>query len=159
MHPDILESLFLFFFCSINFSSSCVLDAVYNYSISITHAVRKLRLILYFTIIKCFSNYFDWRAVVLRWTATRYSCILPFLWHERNRWQLANIFALLSRRYKQTKEYPQELPKSPVPPPSVEEYVPTPSPECTLRSTIVLPHDHLDEIREERVHLSQVFYS
>ncbi|KYM79892.1 PDZ and LIM domain protein Zasp [Atta colombica] len=55
--------------------------------------------------------------------------------------------------YKQPKEYPQELPKSPIRPPSVEEYRSTPTPEYTLRSTIIMPHEHLDEIREERVHL------
>ncbi|XP_011690067.1 PREDICTED: PDZ and LIM domain protein 3 isoform X3 [Wasmannia auropunctata] len=59
--------------------------------------------------------------------------------------------------YKQPKERPQELPKSPVPPPSAEEYRSTPTPEYTLRSTITLPHEHLDEIREERVHLSQPY--
>ncbi|XP_071569664.1 PDZ and LIM domain protein 3 isoform X1 [Temnothorax nylanderi] len=59
--------------------------------------------------------------------------------------------------YKQPKEHPQELPKSPVPPPSVEEYRSTPTPEYGLRRTIVLPHEHLDEIREERVHLSQPY--
>ncbi|XP_029159593.1 PDZ and LIM domain protein 3 isoform X2 [Nylanderia fulva] len=65
--------------------------------------------------------------------------------------------AAVTSLYKQQKEYPQELPKSPIPPPSVEEYIPIPSPECSLRSTIVLPHDHRDEIREERVHLSQPY--
>ncbi|CAL1677279.1 unnamed protein product [Lasius platythorax] len=64
--------------------------------------------------------------------------------------------AAVTSLYKQPKEYPQELPKSPIPPPSVEEYVSTPSPEY-LRSTIVLPHDHRDEIREERAHLSQPY--
>ncbi|XP_011066672.1 PREDICTED: uncharacterized protein LOC105153479 isoform X3 [Acromyrmex echinatior] len=59
--------------------------------------------------------------------------------------------------YKQPKEYPQELPKSPIRPPSVEEYRSTPTPEYTLRSTIITPHEHLDEIREERVHLSQPY--
>ncbi|XP_012538869.1 PDZ and LIM domain protein 3 isoform X2 [Monomorium pharaonis] len=61
--------------------------------------------------------------------------------------------------YKQPKErIPQELPKSPVPPPSVEEYRSTPTPESfILRSAITLPHEHLDEIREERVHLSQPY--
>ncbi|KYN05773.1 PDZ and LIM domain protein Zasp [Cyphomyrmex costatus] len=59
--------------------------------------------------------------------------------------------------YKQPKEYPQELPKSPIRPPSVEEYRSTPTPEYSVRSTIIMPHEHLDEIREERVHLSQVF--
>lgn len=72
---------------------------------------------------------------------------------------LTNTFAITTRRYKQQKQHPQELPKSPIPPPSVEEYVPTPTltSDYTLRSTIILPHDHQDEIREERVHLSQVF--
>ncbi|XP_050464758.1 LIM domain-binding protein 3 isoform X3 [Cataglyphis hispanica] len=65
--------------------------------------------------------------------------------------------AAVTSLYKQPKEYPQELPKSPVPPPSVEEYVSTSSPDYTVRSTIILPHDHLDEIREERVHLSQPY--
>ncbi|XP_029663307.1 uncharacterized protein LOC115235565 isoform X3 [Formica exsecta] len=65
--------------------------------------------------------------------------------------------AAVTSLYKQPKEYPQELPKSPIPPPSVEEYISTPSPDYTLRSTIILPHDHRDEIREERVHLSQPY--
>ncbi|XP_018392109.1 PREDICTED: PDZ and LIM domain protein 3 isoform X7 [Cyphomyrmex costatus] len=60
-------------------------------------------------------------------------------------------------RYKQPKEYPQELPKSPIRPPSVEEYRSTPTPEYSVRSTIIMPHEHLDEIREERVHLSQPY--
>ncbi|XP_018392104.1 PREDICTED: PDZ and LIM domain protein 3 isoform X3 [Cyphomyrmex costatus] len=59
--------------------------------------------------------------------------------------------------YKQPKEYPQELPKSPIRPPSVEEYRSTPTPEYSVRSTIIMPHEHLDEIREERVHLSQPY--
>ncbi|KAL0117454.1 hypothetical protein PUN28_010351 [Cardiocondyla obscurior] len=59
--------------------------------------------------------------------------------------------------YKQQKEHPQELPKSPIPPPSIEEYRSTPTPEYSLRSTLSLPHEHLDEIREERVHLSQPY--
>ncbi|XP_032679044.1 PDZ and LIM domain protein 3 isoform X9 [Odontomachus brunneus] len=62
-------------------------------------------------------------------------------------------------RYKAQKEYPQELPKSPIPPLSTEVYIPTPTPtsDYTLRSTIILPHDHQDEIREEKVHLSQPY--
>lgn len=73
---------------------------------------------------------------------------------------LINTPAIIPRRYKQQKEHPPQLPKSPIPPPSVEEYVPTPTPtsDYTLRSTIFLPHDHQDEIREEKVHLSQVSY-
>ncbi|XP_018300419.1 uncharacterized protein Zasp66 isoform X3 [Mycetomoellerius zeteki] len=59
--------------------------------------------------------------------------------------------------YKQPKEYPQELPKSPVRPPSVEEYRSTPTPEFTLRSSIIMPREHLDEIREEKIHLSQPY--
>ncbi|XP_011873010.1 PREDICTED: uncharacterized protein LOC105564874 isoform X4 [Vollenhovia emeryi] len=69
-------------------------------------------------------------------------------------------WAAATSLYKQPKEHPQELPKSPVPPPSVgvyEEYRSTPTPEFGLRSTIVFPHEHLDEIREERVHLSQPY--
>ncbi|XP_029159613.1 PDZ and LIM domain protein 3 isoform X5 [Nylanderia fulva] len=75
----------------------------------------------------------------------------------QNLLQNSETIKLVVERYKQQKEYPQELPKSPIPPPSVEEYIPIPSPECSLRSTIVLPHDHRDEIREERVHLSQPY--
>ncbi|KAK1126623.1 hypothetical protein K0M31_004249 [Melipona bicolor] len=47
---------------------------------------------------------------------------------------------------------PSALPKSPVPPPLVDEYSqPTSSPEYPS-----LPHEHLDEVREERAYLSQV---
>ncbi|XP_029663309.1 PDZ and LIM domain protein 3-like isoform X5 [Formica exsecta] len=75
----------------------------------------------------------------------------------QNLLQNSETIKLVVERYKQPKEYPQELPKSPIPPPSVEEYISTPSPDYTLRSTIILPHDHRDEIREERVHLSQPY--
>ncbi|KAL6422054.1 hypothetical protein ACFW04_010846 [Cataglyphis niger] len=75
----------------------------------------------------------------------------------QNLLQNSETIKLVVERYKQPKEYPQELPKSPIPPPSVEEYVSTSSPDYTVRSTIILPHDHLDEIREERVHLSQPY--
>ncbi|XP_011258319.1 PDZ and LIM domain protein 3 isoform X5 [Camponotus floridanus] len=77
----------------------------------------------------------------------------------QNLLQNSETIKLVVERYKQQKEYPQELPKSPIPPPSVEEYVSTPisSPEYTLRSTIILPHDHRDEIREEKAHLSQPY--
>ncbi|XP_072766114.1 PDZ and LIM domain protein 3 isoform X5 [Anoplolepis gracilipes] len=75
----------------------------------------------------------------------------------QNLLQNSETIKLVVERYKQSKEYPQELPKSPIPPPSVEEYVSIPSPEYALRSTIVLPHDHLDEIREEKAHLSQPY--
>ncbi|XP_043510679.1 PDZ and LIM domain protein 3 isoform X2 [Frieseomelitta varia] len=48
---------------------------------------------------------------------------------------------------------PSALPKSPVPPPLVDEYSqPTSSPECPS-----LPHEHLDEVREERAYLSQPY--
>ncbi|XP_012340649.1 PDZ and LIM domain protein 3 isoform X7 [Apis florea] len=55
-------------------------------------------------------------------------------------------------RAKQRK-LPPELPKSPVPPPSIDEYNrPTPSPD-----RLYLPHEHLDEVREERAYLSQPY--
>ncbi|XP_043510729.1 PDZ and LIM domain protein 3 isoform X8 [Frieseomelitta varia] len=55
-------------------------------------------------------------------------------------------------RAKQPK-VPSALPKSPVPPPLVDEYSqPTSSPECPS-----LPHEHLDEVREERAYLSQPY--
>ncbi|XP_031370657.1 PDZ and LIM domain protein 3 isoform X7 [Apis dorsata] len=55
-------------------------------------------------------------------------------------------------RAKQRK-LPPELPKSPVPPPSIDEYNrPTSSPDH-----LYLPHEHLDEVREERAYLSQPY--
>ncbi|XP_025157737.1 PDZ and LIM domain protein 3 isoform X6 [Harpegnathos saltator] len=63
-------------------------------------------------------------------------------------------------RYKPEKEYPRDLPRSPIPPLPAEEHMPVPLPASdtyTLRSTIVLPHDHIDEIREEKTHLSQPY--
>ncbi|XP_076639332.1 PDZ_signaling and DUF4749 domain-containing protein Zasp66 isoform X3 [Colletes latitarsis] len=51
------------------------------------------------------------------------------------------------------KIVPTELPKSPVPPPSFDEY----SRPSTPQEQFTLPHDHLDEVREERVHLSQPY--
>ncbi|XP_014479950.1 PREDICTED: uncharacterized protein LOC106747137 isoform X2 [Dinoponera quadriceps] len=69
--------------------------------------------------------------------------------------------AAVTSLYKEQREHPQELPKSPIPPPSVEEYAytptPTPTSGYTLRSTIILPHDHQDEIREEKAYLSQPY--
>ncbi|XP_012340648.1 PDZ and LIM domain protein 3 isoform X6 [Apis florea] len=51
------------------------------------------------------------------------------------------------------RKLPPELPKSPVPPPSIDEYNrPTPSPD-----RLYLPHEHLDEVREERAYLSQPY--
>ncbi|KAL0117456.1 hypothetical protein PUN28_010351 [Cardiocondyla obscurior] len=75
----------------------------------------------------------------------------------QNLLQTSDTITLVVERYKQQKEHPQELPKSPIPPPSIEEYRSTPTPEYSLRSTLSLPHEHLDEIREERVHLSQPY--
>ncbi|XP_031841249.1 PDZ_signaling and DUF4749 domain-containing protein Zasp66 isoform X2 [Nomia melanderi] len=46
-----------------------------------------------------------------------------------------------------------ELPKSPVPPPCYDEF----SRSVTPSETFVLPHEHLDEVREERIHLSQPY--
>ncbi|XP_017790864.1 PREDICTED: PDZ and LIM domain protein 3 [Habropoda laboriosa] len=54
---------------------------------------------------------------------------------------------------RQPKVYPTELPKSPVPPPSFDDYSrPTSPPE-----PINLMHEHLDEIREEKAYLSQPY--
>ncbi|XP_018300421.1 PDZ and LIM domain protein 3 isoform X5 [Mycetomoellerius zeteki] len=75
----------------------------------------------------------------------------------QNLLQNSETIKLVIERYKQPKEYPQELPKSPVRPPSVEEYRSTPTPEFTLRSSIIMPREHLDEIREEKIHLSQPY--
>ncbi|XP_076685016.1 PDZ_signaling and DUF4749 domain-containing protein Zasp66 isoform X10 [Andrena cerasifolii] len=55
-------------------------------------------------------------------------------------------------RTRQPKVPPQ-LPKSPVPPPTFEEYSrPTTPSDC-----FTLPHEHLDEIREEKAYLSQPY--
>ncbi|XP_076168309.1 PDZ_signaling and DUF4749 domain-containing protein Zasp66 isoform X9 [Ptiloglossa arizonensis] len=48
---------------------------------------------------------------------------------------------------------PTDLPKSPVPPPSFDDY----SRPTTPQEQFTLPHDHLDEVREERVYLSQPY--
>ncbi|XP_033325743.2 PDZ_signaling and DUF4749 domain-containing protein Zasp66 isoform X7 [Megalopta genalis] len=47
---------------------------------------------------------------------------------------------------------PEQLPKSPVPPPGIDEYS---RPATPLEPYV--PHDHLDEIRQERVTLSQPY--
>ncbi|XP_017765401.1 PREDICTED: PDZ and LIM domain protein 3 isoform X2 [Eufriesea mexicana] len=47
---------------------------------------------------------------------------------------------------------PSALPKSPIPPPSTDEYSRPTSPE-----SLNLPHEHLDEVREERAYLSQPY--
>ncbi|XP_025157733.1 PDZ and LIM domain protein 3 isoform X2 [Harpegnathos saltator] len=68
--------------------------------------------------------------------------------------------AAVTSLYKPEKEYPRDLPRSPIPPLPAEEHMPVPLPASdtyTLRSTIVLPHDHIDEIREEKTHLSQPY--
>ncbi|XP_076662277.1 PDZ_signaling and DUF4749 domain-containing protein Zasp66 [Halictus rubicundus] len=49
---------------------------------------------------------------------------------------------------------PGELPKSPVPPPCFDEYS---RPGTPAEPFSVLPHDHLDEVRQERVNLSQPY--
>ncbi|XP_071857939.1 PDZ_signaling and DUF4749 domain-containing protein Zasp66 isoform X1 [Bombus fervidus] len=51
------------------------------------------------------------------------------------------------------RKIPSELPKSPVPPPLIDEYRPSASSPEHLN----LPHEHLDEVREERANLSQPY--
>ncbi|XP_076385177.1 PDZ_signaling and DUF4749 domain-containing protein Zasp66 isoform X3 [Megachile rotundata] len=48
---------------------------------------------------------------------------------------------------------PSELPKSPIPPPTIDEY----SRPTTPQEPFNLPHEHLDEIREEKAYLSQPY--
>ncbi|XP_015178838.1 PREDICTED: PDZ and LIM domain protein 3 isoform X4 [Polistes dominula] len=48
---------------------------------------------------------------------------------------------------------PGELPKSPVPPASYEEFISSPIPSDRFQP----PHEHLDEVREERAYLSQPY--
>lgn len=55
-------------------------------------------------------------------------------------------------RAKQRK-IPSELPKSPVPPPLIDEY----RPPASSPEHLNLPHEHLDEVREERANLSQPY--
>ncbi|XP_012340647.1 PDZ and LIM domain protein 3 isoform X5 [Apis florea] len=70
----------------------------------------------------------------------------------QNLLQNSESIRLVIERAKQRK-LPPELPKSPVPPPSIDEYNrPTPSPD-----RLYLPHEHLDEVREERAYLSQPY--
>ncbi|XP_025157735.1 PDZ and LIM domain protein 3 isoform X4 [Harpegnathos saltator] len=78
----------------------------------------------------------------------------------QNLLQNSESIKLVVERYKPEKEYPRDLPRSPIPPLPAEEHMPVPLPASdtyTLRSTIVLPHDHIDEIREEKTHLSQPY--
>ncbi|KAI4480323.1 hypothetical protein M0804_010321 [Polistes exclamans] len=58
---------------------------------------------------------------------------------------------LVVERTKPAKN-PGELPKSPVPPASYEEFIPSPIPSDRFQPA----HEHLDEVREERAYLSQV---
>ncbi|XP_043787298.1 PDZ and LIM domain protein 3 isoform X5 [Apis laboriosa] len=70
----------------------------------------------------------------------------------QNLLQNSESIRLVIERAKQRK-LPPELPKSPVPPPSIDEYNrPTSSPDH-----LYLPHEHLDEVREERAYLSQPY--
>ncbi|XP_016920561.2 PDZ and LIM domain protein 3 isoform X5 [Apis cerana] len=70
----------------------------------------------------------------------------------QNLLQNSESIRLVIERAKQRK-LPSELPKSPVPPPSIDEYNrPTSSPDH-----LYLPHEHLDEVREERAYLSQPY--
>ncbi|XP_031370658.1 PDZ and LIM domain protein 3 isoform X8 [Apis laboriosa] len=67
---------------------------------------------------------------------------------ESNTGDRAAVTSLAKQR-----KLPPELPKSPVPPPSIDEYNrPTSSPDH-----LYLPHEHLDEVREERAYLSQPY--
>ncbi|XP_076753280.1 PDZ_signaling and DUF4749 domain-containing protein Zasp66 isoform X5 [Xylocopa sonorina] len=70
----------------------------------------------------------------------------------QNLLQKSESIRLVVERTKQPK-VPSELPKSPVPPPFIDEYSRPTSPPERLN----LPHDHLDEVREERVYLSQPY--
>ncbi|XP_043254439.1 PDZ and LIM domain protein 3 isoform X5 [Colletes gigas] len=70
----------------------------------------------------------------------------------QNLLQTSESIRLVIERPKK-KIVPTELPKSPVPPPCFEEY----SRPSTPQEQFTLPHDHLDEVREERVHLSQPY--
>ncbi|XP_012168258.2 PDZ and LIM domain protein 3 isoform X8 [Bombus affinis] len=51
------------------------------------------------------------------------------------------------------RKIPSELPKSPVPPPLIDEY----RPPASSPEHLNLPHEHLDEVREERANLSQPY--
>lgn len=69
----------------------------------------------------------------------------------QNLLQNSESIKLVVERAKPAK-LPSELPKSPVPPPSIDEY----SRPTTPQERFNLPHEHLDEIREEKTYLSQV---
>ncbi|XP_035736779.1 PDZ and LIM domain protein 3-like isoform X9 [Vespa mandarinia] len=70
----------------------------------------------------------------------------------QNLLQKSERIKLVVERAKPAK-IPGELPKSPVPPPSFEEYIPSPIPSDRFQPA----HEHLDEVREERVYLSQPY--
>ncbi|XP_017765403.1 PREDICTED: PDZ and LIM domain protein 3 isoform X4 [Eufriesea mexicana] len=69
----------------------------------------------------------------------------------QNLLQNSESIRLVVERAKQPK-VPSALPKSPIPPPSTDEYSRPTSPE-----SLNLPHEHLDEVREERAYLSQPY--
>ncbi|XP_015438563.1 PREDICTED: PDZ and LIM domain protein 3 isoform X2 [Dufourea novaeangliae] len=66
--------------------------------------------------------------------------------------QTSESIKLVVERAKQPK-VPAELPKSPVPPATIEDFSRSASP----LDRFVLSHEHLDEVREERVFLSQPY--
>ncbi|XP_054014009.1 PDZ and LIM domain protein 3 isoform X5 [Hylaeus anthracinus] len=70
----------------------------------------------------------------------------------QNLLQTSESIRLVIERPKKQK-VPTELPKSPVPPPCYDEY----SRPSTPQEPFTLPHDHLDEIREEKVLRSQPY--
>ncbi|XP_076168282.1 PDZ_signaling and DUF4749 domain-containing protein Zasp66 isoform X6 [Ptiloglossa arizonensis] len=70
----------------------------------------------------------------------------------QNLLQTSESIRLVIERPKKPK-VPTDLPKSPVPPPSFDDY----SRPTTPQEQFTLPHDHLDEVREERVYLSQPY--
>nr|XP_012149408.1 PREDICTED: PDZ and LIM domain protein 3 isoform X6 [Megachile rotundata] len=70
----------------------------------------------------------------------------------QNLLQNSESIKLVVERAKPTK-VPSELPKSPIPPPTIDEY----SRPTTPQEPFNLPHEHLDEIREEKAYLSQPY--
>ncbi|XP_053979515.1 PDZ and LIM domain protein 3 isoform X3 [Hylaeus volcanicus] len=70
----------------------------------------------------------------------------------QNLLQTSESIRLVIERPKKQK-VPTELPKSPGPPPCYDEY----SRPSTPQEPFTLPHDHLDEIREEKVLRSQPY--
>ncbi|XP_076247211.1 PDZ_signaling and DUF4749 domain-containing protein Zasp66 isoform X6 [Calliopsis andreniformis] len=70
----------------------------------------------------------------------------------QNLLQTSESIKLVVERPKPQK-VPGVLPKSPVPPPTLDDY----SRSSTPQEQPALPHEHLDEIREERAYLSQPY--